>query len=91
MNFVTDAWTSPNHKAYMAFTVHFAHEGEPISMLLDLVEVVKSHSGENLATLCETRTMVIYNGKCVKLKITTYKVVFQTVEINNIFSRRKFQ
>ena len=33
----------------MAFTVHFAHEGEPISMLLDLVEVVKSHSGKNLA------------------------------------------
>ena len=41
--------------------------------------------------LCETRTMVIYNGKCVKLKITTYKVGFQTLEINNIFSRRKFQ
>ena len=35
-------------------------------------------------TLCETRTMVVYNGKCVNLKITTYKVVFQTVEINNI-------
>ena len=28
--------------------------------------------------------MVVYNGKCVNLKITTYKVVFQTVEINNI-------
>ena len=50
MNFATDAWTSPNHKAYVAFTVHFAHEGKPISMLLDLVEVAKSHSGENLAT-----------------------------------------
>jgi hypothetical protein len=33
----------------VAFTVHFAHNGEPISMLLDLVEVAKSHSGENLA------------------------------------------
>ena len=40
---------------------------------------------------CETRTGVIDNGKDRKLKITTYKVVFQTVEINNIFSRRKFQ
>lgn len=49
MNFATDAWTSPNHKAYVAFTVHFAHEGAPISMLLDLVEVAKSHSGVNLA------------------------------------------
>jgi hypothetical protein len=34
----------------VAFVVHFAHEGEGISMLLDLVEVAKSHSGENLAT-----------------------------------------
>ena len=36
----------------MAFTAHFgdfAHEGKPISMLLDLVEVAKLHSGENLA------------------------------------------
>ena len=49
MNFATDAWTSPNHKAYMAFTVHFEHEGIPLSMLLDLVEVAKSHSGVNLA------------------------------------------
>jgi hypothetical protein len=38
-----------NHKAYVAFTVHFEHEGIPISMLLDLVEVTKSHSGVNLA------------------------------------------
>lgn len=33
----------------MAFTVHFAHEGAPVSMLLDLVEVAESHSGVNLA------------------------------------------
>ena len=33
----------------MAFTVHFEHEGIPMSMLLDLVEVAKSHSGVNLA------------------------------------------
>ena len=49
MNFATDAWTSPNHKAYVAFTVHFEHEGDPVSMLLDLVEVAESHSGVNLA------------------------------------------
>jgi hypothetical protein len=49
LNFATDAWTSPNHKAFVAFTVHFAHEGAPVSMLLDLVEVAKSHSGVNLA------------------------------------------
>ena len=49
LNFATDAWTSPNHKAFVAFTVHFAHEGTPVSMLLDLVEVAKLHSGVNLA------------------------------------------
>jgi hypothetical protein len=49
LNFATDAWTSPNHKAYVAITVHFEHEGTPISMLLDLIEVARSHSGVNLA------------------------------------------
>ena len=49
MNFATDAWTSPNHKAFIAFTIHFEHEGVPISMLLDLVELAESHSGVNLA------------------------------------------
>ena len=33
----------------MAFMVHFAHKGTPISMLLELVEVAKSHLGVNLA------------------------------------------
>ena len=49
LNFATDTWTSPNHKAYVAFTMHFAHEGVPVSMLLDLIEVAESYSGENLA------------------------------------------
>jgi hypothetical protein len=31
------------------FTVHFEHKGSPISMLLDLVEVAKSHSSVNFA------------------------------------------
>ena len=33
----------------MAFTVHMEHKGEPVSMLLDLIEVAKLHSGKNLA------------------------------------------
>ena len=49
MNFTTDAWTSPNNKSYVALTVHFENEGVPVSMLLDLVEVARSHSGVNLA------------------------------------------
>ena len=49
MSFATDAWMSPNHKAYVTVTVHFEKDGIPISMLLDIVEVAHSHSGLNLA------------------------------------------
>jgi hypothetical protein len=49
LSFATDAWTSPNHKAYMAVTVHFETDGVPVAMLLDMVEVARSHSGLNLA------------------------------------------
>ena len=49
LNFATDTWTSPNHKAYVAVTVHFKNEGVLVSMLLDIVEVTCSHSGVNLA------------------------------------------
>ena len=49
LNFATDAWASPNHKAYVAVTMHFENEGVPVSMLLDIVEVTCSHSGFNLA------------------------------------------
>jgi hypothetical protein len=49
LNFGTDAWTSPNHKAYVAVTVHFENAGVPVSMLLEIVEVACSHSGFNLA------------------------------------------
>src|ERR1700728_4165267 len=49
LNFATDAWTSPNHKAFVALTVHFEANGIPMCLLLDLVEVAESHSGVNLA------------------------------------------
>ena len=49
LNFTTDAWTSPNHKAFVAVTVHFEVNGSLVTMLLDLIEVAMSHSGFNLA------------------------------------------
>jgi hypothetical protein len=49
LSFGTDAWTSPNLKAYITVTVHLEQNGVPLSLLLDLVEVAKSHSGSNLA------------------------------------------
>jgi len=33
----------------VAITVHFEHEGIPICLLLDIVEVAHSHTGVNLA------------------------------------------
>jgi hypothetical protein len=48
LNFAMDMWTSPNHKAFVAVTVHFENNGVLICMLLDIVEVAKSHSGANL-------------------------------------------
>jgi hypothetical protein len=49
LSFATDAWTSPNHRAFIAFTVHLEAQGEPLSFLLDFVELPKSHSGKNMA------------------------------------------
>ncbi len=51
LSFATNAWTSPNHKAYVAIMVHFEQNGAPISMLLDLVQVAKSHTGLTLAVV----------------------------------------
>ena len=51
LSFATDAWTSPNHKAYVAVTVHFQKDGVPVAMLLDLVEVTESHRGTHLAAV----------------------------------------
>ncbi|KAF5377290.1 hypothetical protein D9615_006461 [Tricholomella constricta] len=51
LNFATDAWTSPNHRAFIAITVHIEQNGEPFFLLLDFVEVPVSHSGLNLATV----------------------------------------
>ena len=41
LHFAMDAWTSPNHHAFVAVTVHFEHNGEPICLILDVVEVAK--------------------------------------------------
>jgi hypothetical protein len=49
LSFATNAWISPNHKAYIAVMVHFEQDGASISMLLNLVQVAKSHTGLTLA------------------------------------------
>jgi hypothetical protein len=41
LNFATDTWTSPNHWAYVVVSVHLEHEGQPLVMILNIVEVAK--------------------------------------------------
>jgi hypothetical protein len=50
LNFATDCWTSPNHRPYMAITVHMEVNGELLVMLLDFVEIARSHTGVALAS-----------------------------------------
>jgi hypothetical protein len=41
LSFAMDAWTSPNHKSFVAVTVHLAHKGKLLVMVLNIVEVAK--------------------------------------------------
>lgn len=49
IHIATDAWTSPNHRAFVAWTVHLEYEGTMLAFLLDVVEVPESHTGVALA------------------------------------------
>ncbi|KAG6906160.1 hypothetical protein DXG01_015535 [Tephrocybe rancida] len=51
LNFATNVWASPNHRAFIVLTVYIEHNGEPFFLLLDFVEVPISHSGLNFATV----------------------------------------
>ncbi|KAG2029152.1 hypothetical protein BDR03DRAFT_936878 [Suillus americanus] len=50
INFTTDGWSSPNHRTLVAFLAHFEHEGEPLSIPLDVVEVRKVNT--YLSSIC---------------------------------------
>jgi hypothetical protein len=39
IHFATDSWTSPNHRAFVAWTVHLEHQGQMLAFLLDIIEV----------------------------------------------------
>ncbi|KAG0695624.1 hypothetical protein DFH29DRAFT_984909 [Suillus ampliporus] len=41
LNFAMDTWTSPNHRAYMAVSVHLEHKDQLFSMILDIVKLPK--------------------------------------------------
>ncbi|EIW53698.1 uncharacterized protein TRAVEDRAFT_133883, partial [Trametes versicolor FP-101664 SS1] len=50
LHFASDEWSAPNHRAFMAITVHFVVDGKPVCLLLDFIEVAWVHSGVNLAS-----------------------------------------
>src|SRR5882762_572329 len=43
LHFATDAWTFPNHRAFVTWTVHLEYEGTMLTFLLDIIEVPKVH------------------------------------------------
>jgi hypothetical protein len=50
LNFATDAWTSPNHQAFVAVTVHLEQNGVPLCLILDVIEVaqvMELHAGHD--------------------------------------------
>ncbi|KAI0288641.1 hypothetical protein BC826DRAFT_915559, partial [Russula brevipes] len=48
LHFATDAWTSPNHRAFVAWTVHLEYEGHMLAFLLDIVEVAEVNFSRSL-------------------------------------------
>jgi hypothetical protein len=50
LSFVTDAWTSPNGRAYITMTIHLEIKGNTKSLLLDIMECACSHTRPNLAS-----------------------------------------
>ncbi|KAG6904814.1 hypothetical protein DXG01_006989, partial [Tephrocybe rancida] len=47
VHFATDAWTSPNHHAMVAWTVHLHHEGNILVFLLNVIEVPETSEQES--------------------------------------------
>ena len=39
LHFATDTWTSPNHCAFITWTVHFEYKGDMLSFLINVIEV----------------------------------------------------
>ena len=39
LHFTTNAWMSPNHCAFITWTVHFEYEGDMLSCLINVIEV----------------------------------------------------
>lgn len=49
LNFATDAWSSPNHRAFVAFLCFLEHQSTLFVIVLDMRELPIAHTGANLA------------------------------------------
>jgi hypothetical protein len=50
LNFATDTWTSPDHGAFVAITVHLKQNRLPLCLILDVIEVaqvMELHTGHD--------------------------------------------
>jgi hypothetical protein len=36
-----DTWTFPNHRAFVALTIHLEQKGQPLCIVLDIIELAK--------------------------------------------------
>ena len=41
LSFAMDTWTSPNHRAFITLMVHLEQKGQPLCMVLDVIELAK--------------------------------------------------
>jgi hypothetical protein len=48
LHFATDCWTSPNHRAFVAWTVHLEYQGQMLSFLLDIIELPEVYISHSL-------------------------------------------
>ena len=62
MHIATDAWPSPNHRAFVAWTAHLHHEGHILAFVLDVVEVPEV-SHWSYYTVLRTDGLQSHNGK----------------------------
>ncbi|KAJ7902586.1 hypothetical protein B0H14DRAFT_2329133, partial [Mycena olivaceomarginata] len=70
LSFATDAWTSPNHRAFVAWMVHLQHWGEPLVFLLDMFEVPEV--GLHLIFFyCFSPACSLILVKCLRVSLTT--------------------
>ena len=64
IHFATDTWTSPNHHAFITWTVHLHHEGHILTFLLDIIEVPKVCSIHSMSKTAYSFSRLVTHWRC---------------------------